>query len=137
MEKTRAEWRREKRSFKAEVIMSLVFIVVTSIFLFMANTHYENRIAAGKTVKADVMVHHVPHLKREIHVEKQEIHVEKPVQEVAKTYTVKAGDSLWDIAAQQYGDGAQWTKLLNANSHVIDGNGSLIYPGQVLTIPSL
>lgn len=52
----------------------------------------------------------------------------------AKTYTVKAGDSLWAIAAKYYGSGAQYAKIYNANTDQIS-NPNLIYPGQVLTIP--
>ena len=52
----------------------------------------------------------------------------------AKTYTVKAGDCLWAIAAKYYGNGADYTKIYNANTDKIS-NPNLIYPGQVLTIP--
>lgn len=50
------------------------------------------------------------------------------------TYTVKSGDCLWKIAKQFYGNGAQYTKIYNANTDKIK-NPNLIYPGQVLTIP--
>ena len=55
----------------------------------------------------------------------------KPKQ---KTYTVKKGDCLWNIAKKFYGNGAQYTKIYNANKSKIK-NPNLIYPGQVLTIP--
>lgn len=51
-----------------------------------------------------------------------------------KTYTVKSGDCLWKIAKQFYGNGAQYTKIYNANKDKIK-NPNLIYVGQVLTIP--
>ncbi len=51
------------------------------------------------------------------------------------TYTVKAGDSLWKIAKQLYGSGADWKKIYEANKDVIGGNPNLIYPGQTFTIP--
>lgn len=50
------------------------------------------------------------------------------------TYTVKSGDCLWNIAKKYYGNGAQYTKIYNANKGKIK-NPNLIYPGQVLTIP--
>ena len=50
------------------------------------------------------------------------------------TYTVKSGDCLWKIAKQFYGNGAQYTKIYNANKDKIK-NPNLIYAGQVLTIP--
>lgn len=51
------------------------------------------------------------------------------------TYTVVKGDSLWKIAKTFYGDGSKYTKIYNVNTDKIK-NPSLIYPGQVLTIPS-
>lgn len=51
-----------------------------------------------------------------------------------KTYTVKRGDCLWNIAKRFYGNGAQYTKIYNANRGKIK-NPNLIYPGQKLTIP--
>ena len=51
-----------------------------------------------------------------------------------KTYTVKSGDCLWNIAKKYYGNGAQYTKIYNASKGKIK-NPNLIYPGQVLTIP--
>lgn len=51
-----------------------------------------------------------------------------------KTYTVKRGDCLWNIAKKFYGNGSQYRKIYNANRNKIR-NPNLIYPGQVLTIP--
>ncbi len=51
-----------------------------------------------------------------------------------KTYTVKSGDCLWNIAKKFYGNGSQYTKIYNANRGKLK-NPNLIYPGQVLTIP--
>jgi LysM repeat protein len=33
----------------------------------------------------------------------------------AKSYTVKKGDTLWDLAVKYYGDGTQWKKIAKAN----------------------
>ncbi|MCF4120405.1 LysM peptidoglycan-binding domain-containing protein [Antribacter sp. KLBMP9083] len=58
------------------------------------------------------------------------------------TYTVKAGDSLWRIAAQTLGDGARFKEIANLNYGVAQpGGGTLdashwIEPGWVLTLPS-
>lgn len=51
-----------------------------------------------------------------------------------KTYTVKSGDCLWNIAKKYYGNGSQYTKIVNANKSKIK-NPNLIYPGWVLVIP--
>lgn len=56
-------------------------------------------------------------------------------EQTSKTYTVKSGDCLWNIAKKLYGQGSDYTKIYNANKGVIGSNPNLIYVGQVLTIP--
>jgi nucleoid-associated protein YgaU len=56
--------------------------------------------------------------------------------ETARTYTVKAGDSLWKIAEREQGNPYRWTELYQANTKVIGRNPDLIYPGQELTLPA-
>lgn len=51
----------------------------------------------------------------------------------SRTYTVKRGDCLWNIAKKYYGNGSKYTTIYNANRDKIK-NPNLIYPGQVLTI---
>ena len=58
----------------------------------------------------------------------------KKEEKKSQTYTVKSGDCLWNIAKKFYGNGAQYTKIYNANKGIIK-NPNLIYQGQVLTIP--
>lgn len=66
---------------------------------------------------------------------------------VAKTYTIKSGDTLWSIAKAHYGDGTKWQTIYNANKEIIEKtakqygksssqNGHWIYPGVKLTIPA-
>lgn len=54
-------------------------------------------------------------------------------------YTVVEGDTLWEIAEAVYGNGFEWTRILEANSDLIgflpDGSQALIIPGQVLVLP--
>lgn len=57
-----------------------------------------------------------------------------PTPKTETTYTVKKGDSLWNIAKSIYGGGSKYTLIAEANKGKIT-NPSLIYPGQVLTIP--
>ncbi len=63
-----------------------------------------------------------------------------------KSYIVKSGDCLWNIARQFYGDSTKWTTIYNANKSIIEktaqqygkkssSNGHWIYPGTALTIP--
>ena len=56
-------------------------------------------------------------------------------EQTSKTYTVKSGDCLWNIAKALYGNGADYTKIYNANKGTIGKNPNLIYPGQTFTIP--
>lgn len=58
-----------------------------------------------------------------------------PAAAKKKTYTVKSGDCLWNIAKKFYGKGSDYTKIYNANKATIGKNPNLIYAGQVLTIP--
>ncbi len=52
-----------------------------------------------------------------------------------KTYTVKKGDCLYNIARQFYGNPNEWKKIYNANKSLIGKNPNLIHPGQTYTIP--
>lgn len=52
---------------------------------------------------------------------------------IEKTYTVKAGDTLYLIAKRQYGNGNKWRDIYNKNKDKIK-NPNLIHPGQVLRI---
>ncbi len=58
-------------------------------------------------------------------------------------YTVKKGDSLWNIAKSFYGNGTKWSLIYNANKEMIDKRNKgrvvdryTIYPKQVLVIPN-
>lgn len=58
-----------------------------------------------------------------------------PAPKQETTYKVKSGDCLWNIAKKLYGNGAMYTKIYEANKDKIT-NPNLIYPDQILTIPS-
>jgi nucleoid-associated protein YgaU len=53
----------------------------------------------------------------------------------ARSYTVKAGDTLSKIAKEMYGDANKWHAIHQANRDLIP-NPDLIHPGQTLTIPA-
>ena len=71
----------------------------------------------------------------------------RPAKEKAKSYVVKSGDCLMNIARKQLNDGAKWTKIYELNKAAIEteakkrgrkssSNGHWIYPGTVLKLPS-
>ncbi|MEB3279591.1 MAG: LysM peptidoglycan-binding domain-containing protein [Lyngbya sp.] len=54
---------------------------------------------------------------------------------MSRTYvikTIKAGDTLFKIAEQFYGDRNLWTKIAAANGDILPEN---LKPGQYITIP--
>ena len=51
------------------------------------------------------------------------------------TYTVKSGDTLSGIAAEQLGDADRWPEIFALNRDVIE-DPDKIFPGQVLTLPA-
>jgi len=63
-----------------------------------------------------------------------------------KVYTIKSGDTLWDISRRYLGSGTYWKALYNANRVIIEktaksrgysssNNGWWIFPGTTITIP--
>ncbi len=54
-------------------------------------------------------------------------------------YEVQEGDTLWEIAEAVYGDGAEWGRILAANTDQVGflggGQQALIVTGQILIIP--
>jgi nucleoid-associated protein YgaU len=52
----------------------------------------------------------------------------------ARTYMVKSGDTLSDIAYAMYHDASRWPAIFEANKDKIS-DPNLIYPGQELRIP--
>jgi len=51
-----------------------------------------------------------------------------------RVYVVQAGDYLWKIAKEQYGDGFAWVKIAQANQIT---QPDLIYKGQKLILPEI
>lgn len=50
-------------------------------------------------------------------------------------YTIKSGDTLWNIAQHYYGSGAEWSRIYAANKSTIGSNPNLIHPKTRLVIP--
>lgn len=76
--------------------------------------------------------------------------LKRPTKSVPKTYVVKKGDNLWNLAKNFYGSGKKHTKLYNANKYAIEKeakkrglmssankgiNGWWIFPGTKLVVP--
>lgn len=53
-----------------------------------------------------------------------------------KAYTVKAGDSLSNIAQSEMGDANRWRELYAANKDAVGDNPDMIHPGLKLEIPA-
>ena len=87
-----------------------------------------NRIGLSKVATTSNMVDTISDV---ITTEKRET---KEPETGGRKYTVKSGDSLWKIAKQFYGDGAEYKKIWDANSDVLY-NPDHIRIGQVLIIP--
>lgn len=51
-----------------------------------------------------------------------------------ETVIVERGDTLWEIAEEQYGDGGDWPRIYSANQQKID-DPHWIYPGQEFVVP--
>jgi uncharacterized protein DUF4157/LysM domain-containing protein len=60
-----------------------------------------------------------------------------PVCTTYKTYVVKRGDTLWDLAKKFYGDPKRYPKIYQANRGILgaDQDRPRLLPGQQLTIP--
>jgi LysM repeat protein len=54
----------------------------------------------------------------------------------ARRYTVKAGDTLWHIAATQLGSGQRYGDIVTLNTDLLGGKPDFLRPGWVLTLPT-
>lgn len=50
-------------------------------------------------------------------------------------YTIRTGDSLWNVAQQYYGDGSQWRIIYNRNRQKIGQNPADLQAGMKIEIP--
>lgn len=51
------------------------------------------------------------------------------------TYTIRAGDCLWNIAKDHLGEATRWSEIYKMNADVLGTNPSLIHPGTDITLP--
>ena len=64
-----------------------------------------------------------------------DLSIDESLAPPVRTYTVVGGDSLWKIATQFYGNGAQFPKIIAGNPGQLVNDKSVIHPGDVLVIP--
>ena len=100
-------------------------------------TGYTNQIAGGCTFSMEikqVRIAKAAYVAKGNKVTGKQTQVTKKKTTAKKYHTVKKGDTLWAIAKKYYGNGAQYTKIYNANKSIIK-NPDLIYVGQKFLIP--
>lgn len=70
----------------------------------------------------------------------------KTAESTGTAYTIKSGDTLWEIAYKFYNDGSKWRQIYEANKEIIEStakergygssqNGHWIFPGVTIKIP--
>jgi LysM repeat protein len=79
-------------------------------------------------------VFYVPYKFKEKDTPKKEENSQKNDAKSSKKYTIKSGDTLWDLAVKEYGNGHLWKKIRDENIDVI-GDHKKMQPGTVITIP--
>lgn len=65
-----------------------------------------------------------------------DLSVDPSLPQPEKTYTVVGGDTLWKIAAEHLGNGANFPKIIAANPGKLKDEHTIIHPGDVFVIPS-
>ncbi|MCL5411393.1 MAG: LysM peptidoglycan-binding domain-containing protein [Patescibacteria group bacterium] len=104
----------------AGISLVLVFVLGFSIFNYFSSVNKEAKQNVGEnsTQSSETV--------------KGENKAAKDTTSKPETYTVKEGDTLWNIAENVYKDGFRWTEISQANG-LTDPN--TIHVGNVLTIP--
>ena len=82
---------------------------------------------AGRGLTADEVTALKANLAKDYTVETEAPAEETPEEPVpqAQTYTVEAGDCLWNIAYEVYGTGTRWTVIYEANRDTIRDPGMI------------
>ena len=70
------------------------------------------------------------------HRDVEKLFVANPLNspDTTKYHTVRQGDSLWSLAAEEYGDARQWRAIAAANGL---SNPRRLRTGEVLVVPAL
>jgi hypothetical protein len=127
--------RRSRTLVHAVTVLLLMALVPTS-----ARSQNQNPVAAPQQEKsAEVQT---PQKPGEVAIPERGRNLAEPAEaksapspEAAASYTIKQGDTLWDISNTFFKDPFLWPFIWKANPYIT--NPDLIYPGNKLAIPSL
>ncbi|KKT84109.1 MAG: hypothetical protein UW82_C0027G0006 [candidate division WWE3 bacterium GW2011_GWC2_44_9] len=137
---------------KALIFLALVFAALFSYWTFNQVRYYQSKEKAFSNVP-DTSSTFTENLADELTPEESDQTVKDQAGQVAGwvandykqgdissgMYTVKSGDTLWEIAEGVYGDGTMWVQILDANAsqvgYLSNGQQALIFPNQTLLIP--
>lgn len=99
------------------------------------------RLQAGRTYAIPALDHHsdVSAADGKTEAVKPASHQKATVAEKTRrspggTYTIKAGDTLWKIAAEKLGSGSEWKQIQKLNADVL--KGGVLRAGAVLKLPA-
>ena len=137
---------------KALIFLALVFAALFSYWTFNQVRYYQSKEKAFSNVP-DTSSTFTENLADELTPEESDQTVKDQAGQVAGwvandykqgdissgMYTVKSGDTLWEIAEGVYGDGTMWVQILDANASQVgylpNGQQALIFPNQTLLLP--
>ena len=110
----------------SNVLTVLIFILVGALLFNYFRSI--NKIDTGQTSSTATQI-------------EEQIQAAMSVPEVVKAglpaeYTIKAGDSLWNIAAEAYGTGFDWVQVYEANKTVIK-DPDILQIGTKITLPKI
>ena len=127
--------RRSRTLVHALTVLLLMALLPTS-----ARSQNQNPVAAPQQEKA--AEGQTPQKPGEVTIPEQGKNVAEPAEaksapspESSTRYTIKQGDTLWDISNTFFKDPFLWPFIWKANPYIT--NPDLIYPGNKLAIPSL
>ena len=112
--------------------------ILSKALITSFDTDHPNTIYGGCAFTMEikeVRIATIPRVVKRTTVQKQVTKKSSSSGGSARVYTVKRGDTLWAIAKKYYGNGAQYTKIYNANKGLMK-NPNLIQVGWTLTIPA-